>query len=100
MKSRIGESAPTEVKQEAEAPVENEELKISSGDDESVLDRGQWAWLMSSKIPMILVAWYDSAICLAVSTRHGPTASTVQRKFKGGREREVRTCPELIDYLQ
>jgi hypothetical protein len=45
------------VKQEAEAPVENEELKISSGGDESVLDRGQWAWLMSSKIPMILVAW-------------------------------------------
>jgi hypothetical protein len=63
----------------------------------SCLEKGQWIWLMN-RLPMILVAWYDSGICIALSSRHGPTGSTVQRREKNNFEKVVRTCPELIDY--
>ncbi len=61
------------------------------------LSKGEWAWLMK-KTPMIIVTWHDSGMCLALSTRHGPTGSTVERRTKGVVGKETKTCPELIDY--
>jgi hypothetical protein len=79
-----------------------EEKKDEVAEEVDVLDRGlkkgEWIWLANVKIPAILVAWHDSGICLAISTRHGVDGSTVQRKAKGHVEKIIRTCPELIKY--
>ena len=65
------------------------------------LRKGEWLWLAKCLSPvqtMILTAWHDSGMCLALSTRHDNSSSIVQRKMKGVSGRIERTCPELMDF--
>jgi hypothetical protein len=59
------------------------------------LKKGEWVWLSNLKIPAILIAWHDSGIRFAISTRHGANGTTVQRRAKGHVGKIIRTCPEL-----
>ena len=78
-----------------------EEHKIIA-DSEDVLScglkKGEWTWLSNVDIPATLIAWHDSGICIAISTRHSLVGTTVLRKAKGNVDRISRTCPELIKY--
>jgi hypothetical protein len=65
------------------------------------LEKGQWIWMaksINSDHNLICIAWHDSGICLAMSTRHSNAGSHVYRRVKGSAGRIKRSCPELIEF--
>jgi hypothetical protein len=75
-------------------------LKPAASDDVG-LKKGQWLWMvkkLDSPHHLLSIAWHDSGICLALSTKHTNAGSVVERKVKGSSDPVLRTCPELIEF--